>query len=62
MTLQEIDEFTTQFDDEKELRERLVEEGLKEYKCECCGLTEWMGKPISLQLHHINGNNRDNRL
>lgn len=44
------------------LKERLVEEGLKEYKCECCGLTEWMGKPISLQLHHINGINNDNRL
>lgn len=44
------------------LKERLVKEGLKEYKCECCGITEWNGKPISLQLHHINGINNDNRL
>ena len=22
----------------------------------------WNGKPLTLQLHHINGNNRDNRL
>lgn len=44
------------------LKERLIEEGLKEYKCECCGLTEWMNKPISLQLHHINGINNDNRI
>ena len=44
------------------LKERLIENGLKEYKCECCGLTKWLDKPISLQLHHINGINNDNRL
>ena len=44
------------------LKERLVKEGLKEYKCECCGITEWNGKPIALQLHHINGIHNDNRL
>lgn len=44
------------------LKERLVKEGLKEYKCECCGITEWNNKPISLQLHHVNGINNDNRL
>lgn len=46
------------------LRDRLIKEGIKEYKCENpnCGLSEWLGKPISLQLHHINGNNSDNRL
>ena len=37
-------------------------EGKKEQKCEKCGLTEWMGKPIVLQLDHINGDNRDNRI
>lgn len=44
------------------LKARLLAEGIKEYKCECCGLTEWNGKPITLQLHHINGINNDNRL
>lgn len=44
------------------LKTRLVKEGLKEYKCECCGITEWAGKPISLQLHHLNGINNDNRI
>ena len=44
------------------LKARLVKEGLKEYKCECCGITEWAGKPISLQLHHLNGINNDNRI
>lgn len=44
------------------LKERLIREGIKEYKCECCGISEWNGKPISLQLHHINGIHNDNRL
>jgi hypothetical protein len=30
--------------------------------CEECGLTEWQGKPIPLEIHHINGKNTDNRL
>ena len=30
-------------------------------ECQCCGLTEWMGKPITLEVDHINGNNTDNR-
>ena len=44
------------------LKNKLFDNGLKERKCECCGRTEWMGKPINLQLHHINGDNTDNRL
>jgi hypothetical protein len=44
------------------LKYRLINEGLKEAKCECCGLTEWNGNPIPLQLHHINGDHFDNRL
>ena len=44
------------------LKHRLIFEGIKEYRCEKCGLTHWNGKPISLQLHHVNGNNKDNRL
>lgn len=44
------------------LKRKLVESGLKEYKCEHCGISEWDGKPLSLQIHHKNGNNTDNRL
>lgn len=44
------------------LKTRLVKEGLKEHKCECCGISEWNGKPLTLQLHHINGIHNDNRL
>ena len=44
------------------LKNRLLKEGLKEHKCESCNNTEWLGEPISLELHHINGNPNDNRL
>ena len=45
-----------------QLKKRLIEEGLKDYICEDCGLVNWNNKPISLHLDHINGNNLDNRL
>lgn len=36
---------------------------LKEYKCEKCGNTGyWLNQPITLELHHKNGNRHDNRL
>jgi len=44
------------------LKLRLIAEGLKEHKCECCGITHWNNKPTPLELDHINGNNQDNRL
>jgi hypothetical protein len=43
-------------------RIRLIEEGVKEDKCECCGLSEWMGKHIPLELHHIDFNHYNNNL
>lgn len=44
------------------LKERLLAENVKPRKCECCGLATWMGKPIALELHHINGIRDDQRL
>ena len=44
------------------LKKRLIKEGALEYKCAICGLTEWLNKPISLQLDHINGINNDHRI
>ena len=26
------------------------------YKCECCGISNWNGSPITLQVDHIDGN------
>ncbi len=44
------------------LKKKLIEDGIKEYKCECCGLTEWLDEPIPLELHHIDGNSYNNKL
>jgi hypothetical protein len=44
------------------LKRRLLKENLKEKCCECCGLFQWQGKEIPLELHHVNGDNRDNRI
>lgn len=44
------------------LKLRLINEGVKEERCEICGNTEWMGGQIPLDLHHVNGNHFDNRL
>lgn len=44
------------------LKRRLVKEGVLVYKCEECGISEWRGKEISLQLEHKNGVGNDNRL
>lgn len=44
------------------LKEKLINKGIKEHKCECCGLTEWNEKPIPIELNHINGENTDNRI
>jgi 5-methylcytosine-specific restriction endonuclease McrA len=44
------------------LKQRLLDAGLKENRCEECGLTEWQGRPITMHLHHVNGDGKDNRL
>ena len=43
-------------------KEILFNHALKEKRCEKCGITEWMGEPIIFQLHHINGDPKDDRL
>lgn len=49
--------------DSQILIQRLVEEGLKEYKCEeCSNPGMYNGRPLRLQLHHKNGHSYDNRL
>ena len=45
-----------------QLNKRLIKEGYKEQKCECCGMTEWLGEPIPLELHHIDGNKQNHQL
>lgn len=44
------------------LRIRLIQEGIKEHKCEKCKLTEWLGIPIPLELNHKDGNKHNHSL
>lgn len=41
---------------------RLISSGLKENRCEECGLSEWLDEPLGMCLHHVNGDGCDNRL
>lgn len=42
------------------LKEKLLFEGIKQKQCERCGLNEWLGQPIPLELHHKDGNHYNN--
>jgi hypothetical protein len=44
------------------LKKRLINEGLKQHKCECCGIAEWNGKITPIELDHIDGNRYNNTL
>jgi hypothetical protein len=44
------------------VKARLLQAGLKTERCELCGLTEWLGAALPLELHHVNGDGLDNRL
>lgn len=42
------------------LRRALISE--RGNKCEKCGVESWNGKPITLEIHHIDGNHHNNEL
>lgn len=45
------------------MRKRVIRDKLLPYKCDACGNDGvWQDKKLSLQLHHVNGRNDDNRL
>ena len=44
------------------IRNLLIKYKFKIHQCECCKLTEWMNKKIPLELHHVDGNNRNHKL
>lgn len=44
------------------LKLRLIDAGLKENKCECCGIDSWNGSQIKCELDHIDGDRTNHRL
>jgi 5-methylcytosine-specific restriction endonuclease McrA len=46
----------------RHVKRRLLNAGLLPSQCQECGLAQWRGRHISLELHHINGDGQDNRL
>jgi Zn finger protein HypA/HybF involved in hydrogenase expression len=44
------------------VKARLINNDLRDYKCERCGIDEWLGGRIVIELHHRNGDSTDNRL
>lgn len=44
------------------IRKKILAEGIKEHRCECCGLTTWLGQPIPLEVHHKDGDRSHNEL
>jgi DNA-binding CsgD family transcriptional regulator len=46
----------------RHLKRRLVKVGLLLDVCAECGITTWRGRALALELHHINGDGKDNRL
>jgi hypothetical protein len=44
------------------LRLRLIKENILPPYCNSCKLTEWLGKPIPLELEHKDGNHDNNSL
>lgn len=43
------------------LRKHIKNQNLIEYKCNKCGIDEWEGNSIILELDHIDGNKRNNK-
>lgn len=44
------------------LRKYILHYNLKDYCCEHCGITEWRGKPLTLEIDHIDGNHSNNEI
>jgi 5-methylcytosine-specific restriction endonuclease McrA len=44
------------------LKKRMIKDGIKENKCEICGIVEWNSNPLAMQLDHIDGNSHNHKL
>ena len=44
------------------IKRRLLDAGILKNVCDECGISEWRGKPLSIQIDHVNGIRDDHRL
>lgn len=44
------------------VKRHLIQAGILENRCDWCGLDEWRGKPLAIQIDHVNGIKNDNRI
>lgn len=44
------------------VKRKLIKAGILKNQCSECGITEWNGKKISLELDHIDGNSHNHQL
>lgn len=44
------------------LKNRLLKEGVLENKCSVCGITDWNGKELNMELDHIDGNRSNHKI
>lgn len=42
------------------LKQKLIRDGIKEEKCEICGISMWQGIKLPLELHHKDNNHFNN--
>lgn len=52
----------SKFVNSNNLKQRLLKENMKQYKCEKCNNDKWLDYKIPLELHHVNGDKHDNRI
>lgn len=45
-----------------DLKRRLIRDGFKTGCCEICGIDNWLDRPLTMTLHHVNGDRLDNRI
>lgn len=44
------------------LKNKLLREGIFENKCSLCGIQDWQGMPLNMQLDHIDGDSSNHTL
>lgn len=44
------------------LKNRLIKSGIKKNECEECGIKDWNGKPLMIELDHIDGDSNNHKL